>query len=104
MVSTPERMTREIVDRMLPAVHTASTQAFAHVAETDRDQLIATLTSIRVQLAALASQPPATPKPRRRRTDRSAWEHRYEASDCQPSISSYTTSVSSTATSSVRSP
>ncbi len=57
---------REIVDRMLPAVHTASTQAVAHVAETDREQLIATLTTIRVQLAALATQPPATPKPRRR--------------------------------------
>lgn len=58
---------REIVDRMLPAVHAASTDALAHVAETDREQLIGTLTTIRVQLAALASQSPATPKPRRRR-------------------------------------
>ena len=60
---------REIVDRMLPEVHAASTQALANVAEADREQLIDTLTTIRVQLAALASRPPATPKPRRRRPD-----------------------------------
>ena len=58
---------RAIVDQMLPAVHAAATQAIAHVDETDREQLIATLTTIRVQLAEVASRPPGTPKPRRRR-------------------------------------
>lgn len=60
---------RVIVDQMLPAVHLASTQAVAHVAEADREQLIATLTTIRVQLATLAIQPTATPKQRRKHTD-----------------------------------
>lgn len=60
---------RVIVDQMLPAVHLASTQAVAHVAEADREHLIATLTTIRVQLAALAIQPTATPMPRRKHPD-----------------------------------
>ena len=57
---------RAIVDRMLPAVHAASTEAFAHLSEPDREQLIDTLTVARTQLADLAIRPPATPKPRRR--------------------------------------
>ena len=57
---------RAIVDRMLPAVHAASTEAFAHLSEADREQLIDMLTVARTQLADLASQPPGAPKPRRR--------------------------------------
>ena len=61
---------REIVDRMLPAVHAAATEAVADLTETDREQLISTMTTIRAQLAELASQPPPVPKPRRKRRTR----------------------------------
>ena len=57
---------RPIVDRMLPAVHAASTEAFAHLSESDREQLIDMLTVVRAQLAVVASLPPANAKPRRR--------------------------------------
>lgn len=56
----------EIVDRMLPTVHAAATEALADLAESDREQLIVSLTSIRTRLAVIASQPPPTPKPRRK--------------------------------------
>ena len=55
-----------IVDQMLPVVHATSTEAFAHLSEVEREQLIAMLTTVRTQLAAVASLPPATPKPRGR--------------------------------------
>ena len=57
---------RPIVDRMLPAVHAASTEAFAHLSESDRDQFIDMLTVVRAQLSVVASRPPANPKLRRR--------------------------------------
>jgi DNA-binding MarR family transcriptional regulator len=63
---------RKIVDRMLPAVHAAATEALADVAERDREQLISSLTRIRARLNELASQPPLTPKPRRKRHRRPA--------------------------------
>lgn len=63
---------RTIVDRMLPAVHAASTDALAQVTEADRVQLIDALTLVRTQLGELASQPPPIPKPRRKRANRSS--------------------------------
>ncbi len=62
---------REIVDQMLPVVHAAATEALADLAEADREQLITSLTTIRARLDVLASQPPSTPKPRRRGRARS---------------------------------
>ena len=55
-----------IVDKMLPAVHAASTEAFARLSEVDREQLIGMLTVVRTQLDEVASLPPVTSKPRRR--------------------------------------
>ena len=57
---------RDIVDRMLPTVHAAATEALADLTESDREHLITSLTTIRARLAVLASQPPAEPKPRRK--------------------------------------
>ena len=65
---------QEIVDRMLPAVHGAATEALADLAEPDREQLITSLTTIRARLDLLANLPPSTPKPRRRRRARSTRE------------------------------
>ena len=59
---------REIVDRMLPTVHAAATEALADLAEPDREQLIVWLTMVRTRLDRLASQPAPTPKPRRKRS------------------------------------
>jgi len=59
---------RDIVDRMLPVVHGAATDAAAGLSEPEREQLIESLTSIRRQVAELATQQPATPKPRRTRS------------------------------------
>jgi DNA-binding MarR family transcriptional regulator len=58
---------REIVDRMLPTVHAAATEAFAGLAESEREQLIRSLGMIRARLADVASRTPSTPKPRRTR-------------------------------------
>ena len=61
---TPEAC--EIVDRMLPTVHAAATEALADLTESDREQLIVSLTTIRTRLAETASRPPSTPEPRRK--------------------------------------
>ena len=61
---------RDIVDRMLPSVHGAATEAFADLTESEREQLITSLTTIRARLAVLSGQPPPTPKPRRKRRAR----------------------------------
>jgi hypothetical protein len=56
---------------MLPTVHATATQAAAGLSERDRTRLIAMLTTIRTELAAMAHEPPASPpsrkRPRRRR-------------------------------------
>ena len=57
---------RVIVDQMLPTVHAATTAVFAYLSEAQREQFIDMLTVVRTQLAAVASSPPSTPKPRRR--------------------------------------
>jgi DNA-binding MarR family transcriptional regulator len=59
---------RDIVDRMLPVVHAAASDAVAGLSEPEREQLIQSLTSIRRQVAELAKQKPRTPKPRRKRS------------------------------------
>jgi DNA-binding MarR family transcriptional regulator len=62
---------RDIVDRMLPVVHAAATDAVAGLSEPEREQLIQSLTSIRRRVAELATQEPPTPKPRRKRSTQS---------------------------------
>jgi len=57
---------QEIVDRMLPTIHAAATEALTRVTEADRMRLIDMLTAIRTQVAELATKPPTAPKPRRR--------------------------------------
>ena len=59
---------RDIVDRMLPVVHAAATDAVAGLGAPECEQLIQSLTSIRRQVAELAKQTPPTPKPRRKRS------------------------------------
>jgi hypothetical protein len=55
---------------MLPTVHAAATEALADLTEPDREQLITSLATMRARLDRLASVPPSTPKPRRRRRAR----------------------------------
>jgi DNA-binding MarR family transcriptional regulator len=61
---------RDVVDRMLPTVHAAATEALADLTESDRAQLITSLATIRAHLAVIATQPLAEPKPRRKRRAR----------------------------------
>ncbi len=55
---------RAIVDQMFPVVHAASTEAFAHLSDSDRAQLIESLSIVRTRLSEISSSPPASPKPR----------------------------------------
>jgi MarR family transcriptional regulator, negative regulator of the multidrug operon emrRAB len=57
---------RVIVDRMLPVVHAASTEAFASLAERDRQRLVDLLSAVRAQLVDLSDSAPVEPEPRRR--------------------------------------
>ena len=61
---------RDIVDRMLPTVHAAATEALADLAEPEREQLITALATIRARVNVMANQPPSTPKPRHKRRTR----------------------------------
>jgi DNA-binding MarR family transcriptional regulator len=61
---------RGIVDRMLPAVHAAATDAVVDLSEAQREQLIQMLTAIRHEVAELGTREAPTPKPRRRRSTR----------------------------------
>jgi DNA-binding MarR family transcriptional regulator len=58
---------RGIVDQALPAVHATITAAVRDLSESDREQLINSLTIIRTRLDALARQAPPPAKPRRKR-------------------------------------
>jgi len=58
---------RVIVDRMLPVVHAASTEAFAPLSARDRERLVDLLSVVRAHLTDVADSLPAEPKPRRRR-------------------------------------
>lgn len=63
---------RDIVDAMLPTVHTAATEAMTDLSERQREQLIRSLTLVRARLALLARLPPAIPEPRQRRASSSS--------------------------------
>lgn len=58
---------RDIVDRMLPAVHAVSAEAVDPLTVADRERLVEMLTAIRAQLAAMGSREPSEPLPRRTR-------------------------------------
>lgn len=58
---------RGVVDRMLPTVHAAATEAVADLTERERQQLITWLTTIRARLVAMSGQSFPTPEPRRKR-------------------------------------
>jgi DNA-binding MarR family transcriptional regulator len=62
---------RQIVDRMLPTVHAAATEALADLTEPEREQLITSLATVRYRVSVIANQPPSTPKPRHKRRTRS---------------------------------
>ncbi len=62
---------RDLVDRMLPQVHGAATDAVKELSEAEREQLIESLTSIRRAVVELAKAEPPTAKPRGRRSARS---------------------------------
>ena len=66
----PTDEARAIVDRMLPTVHAAATEAAADLTEREREQLITSLATIRARLGVMSGQPPSTPKPRRKRRAR----------------------------------
>lgn len=55
-----------IVDRMLPVVHFAATEAFADLSESDREFLIVCLSKVRARLDHLSNENPAEPTPRRK--------------------------------------
>jgi DNA-binding MarR family transcriptional regulator len=58
---------RDIVDRMLPQVHAAATDAVEELGEAEREQLIQSLSSIRHAVAAAAEREPSAPHARRKR-------------------------------------
>lgn len=62
---------RELVDRMLPQVHAAATDAVRELSEAEREQLIQSLASIRHAVGELAEHDPPMPRPRGRRSARS---------------------------------
>ena len=55
---------RDLVDRMLPQVHAAATDAVKELSEAEREQLVQSLTSIRHAVVELAEHEPPVPKPR----------------------------------------
>jgi DNA-binding MarR family transcriptional regulator len=59
---------RDLVDRMLPEVHSAASDAVSELSEAEREQLIQLLTSIRHAVVELAKHEPPTPKPRSKRS------------------------------------
>ena len=59
-----------LVDRMLPVVHKAATEAFATLTEAERRTLVDVLGRIEGRLGDLAAQAPAPPPPRNKPTRR----------------------------------
>jgi DNA-binding MarR family transcriptional regulator len=57
---------QRIVDQQLPAIHAVITQALIAIPEEDREPFLATLTAVRIGLAALAEAPRPQYKARRR--------------------------------------
>jgi len=58
-----------IVDQQLPAIHAVIAKAISTLAESDREHLLTSLTTIRAQVSRIAGQPlpPAKPRPARGR-------------------------------------
>jgi DNA-binding MarR family transcriptional regulator len=67
---------QRVVDQQLPAIHAVIAEAISTLAESDREHLLTSLTTIRTRLSLIAGQPLPPAKARRRRrvksTDRSA--------------------------------
>lgn len=59
---------RELVDEMLPTVHTAATQLLGELPPSELETLISVCTHLRTRVAQLSELPPPTPRPRRRPT------------------------------------
>jgi DNA-binding MarR family transcriptional regulator len=57
---------RRVVDRMLPVVHAADTEAFSGLTETERQVMIDVLTRVRGKVSEMAASEPVPPKPRRK--------------------------------------
>jgi DNA-binding MarR family transcriptional regulator len=59
---------RKLVDEMLPAIYTASTQLLGDLPAAELESLISACTHLRTRVAQLSELPPPTPRPRRRQT------------------------------------
>src|SRR3984957_18178680 len=58
---------QRVVDQQLPAIHAVIAQAISTLAESDREHLLTSLTTIRARVSLLAGQPLPPAKARRRR-------------------------------------
>ncbi len=58
---------QRVVDQQLPAIHAVITQAISTLAESDREHLLTSLTTIRARLSLVAGQPLPPAKARRKR-------------------------------------
>jgi DNA-binding MarR family transcriptional regulator len=63
---------QRVVDQQLPAIHAVIAQAISTLAESDREHLLTSLTTIRARLSLIAGQPLPPAKARRRRRVESA--------------------------------
>lgn len=59
---------RELVDYMLPTVHTAATQLLGDLPRSELETLVSVCTHLRTRVAQLSELPPPTPRPRHRPT------------------------------------
>jgi DNA-binding MarR family transcriptional regulator len=59
---------RELVDGMLPAVHTAATQLLGDLPPAELETLVSVCTHLRTRVAQVSDLLPPTPRPRRRPT------------------------------------
>jgi len=59
-----------IVDQQLPVIHAVINRAISALAESDREHLLSSLTTIRAQVSQLAGQPLPPAKPRRKHRGR----------------------------------
>ena len=67
---------RELVDAMLPTVHTAATQLLDGLSHNELETFISVCTHLRTRVAQLSALPPPIPRPRRRpRTAKPMSEH-----------------------------
>jgi DNA-binding MarR family transcriptional regulator len=57
---------RDLVDAMLPTVHTAATQLLDGLTPAELEALVAACTHVRTRIEQLSQTPPPVPRPRRR--------------------------------------